>query len=122
MSIITIRSALEVELNAMSPALSTQWENDEYTPVVGTSYQRARLLLATPDDIEFGPVFRQPGVFEITLFYPLKEGPTAAATRAELIRSTFKRGISYINVPTSLLAMVPQDSAYTFLLSTNQFC
>ena len=97
MSILDVRKALEVELNSMSPALATSWENDEYTPIVGTAYQKVYLMTAQPDDFEFGPVYRQNGVFQITLLYPGKGGVLTANTRAKLIQDTFKRGNTYTN-------------------------
>lgn len=95
MSIINVRSALEVAVNSMSPAISTSWENSEFTPASGVPYQAVFLRLANPENIEFGPVHRQPGVLFVNLFYPAKTGTLAAATRAQLIQDTFKRGNTY---------------------------
>jgi hypothetical protein len=95
MSAVLIRSALEVALAAMSPALATAYENAPYAPVVGTPYQRVTMLLAQPANDEFGPVYREDGFLQVDLAYPLDTGPAAATTRAELIRSTFTRGASF---------------------------
>lgn len=95
MSIVSIRQALESAVDGITPALATAWENDEYTPVTGTPYQRVYLLPVDPENIEYGDVYRENGILQINLFYPLKAGTATAATRAELIRSTFKRGNSY---------------------------
>jgi hypothetical protein len=98
MSIINVRAALETKLNGMTPALPTVWENTPYTPVVGTPYQQAWLLPATPDNPTLGDGFyREQGIFQITLMYPLQAGSAAAAARAELIRTTFKRGTSMVS-------------------------
>jgi hypothetical protein len=95
MSIVAIRAALEVALAAMSPALATAYENAPYTPVAGTAYQQVWLLPATPANIEFSSVYRQDGLLQVDLKYPLNAGPAAAAARAELFRTTFIRGASF---------------------------
>ena len=95
MSIAAVRIALEVKLAAMTPALATAWENAPYFPIAGTPYQAAYLLPATPDNPTMGDTFyREQGIFQVSLFYPLQTGPAAAAARAELIRTAFKRGTS----------------------------
>lgn len=96
MSLVSIRAALETGLDGMTPALATAWENVDFTPTPGTPYQRAYLLPAEPDDIEMsGKKFLERGIFQISLFYSLDEGPAAASTRADLIRGTFYRGASF---------------------------
>lgn len=95
MSAVKIRAALEVALNAMSPALSTAWENAAFVPVPGTPYQQVNVLFASPDNIEFGRTHRESGFMQVKLMYPLQVGTSAAAARAELIRSTFYRGASF---------------------------
>lgn len=94
MSGVAIRSALEAALAAMSPALSTSWENHPFTPVVGTAYQRVHLLFAEPQNPEIGRFTQERGFLQVQLVYPLGTGPAAAATRAELIRDTFYRGLA----------------------------
>lgn len=95
MSVNAIRIALETGLNSITPALATAWENAKFTPTEGTPYQRVSLLFAEPDNIEYGSVFRQNGIMQVSLFYPLLTGTSTASTRAELLRSTFKRGNTY---------------------------
>lgn len=98
MSIDSVRTALETKLNGITPALSTAWENVPFTPVPGTAYQRAFLLPATPSNPTMGDGFyREQGIFQITLMYPLQAGTLTAATRAELIRTAFKRGTSMVS-------------------------
>lgn len=97
MSLIKIRAALETALDAMTPALSTAWENVDFIPVTDVAYQQAFLVPSEPDNLEVGPVFMQGGIFQINLRYPLKNGPAGAQARAELIRTTFKRGSSFSN-------------------------
>lgn len=95
MSIVSVRAALETRLNNMSPALATAWENAPYNPVAGTPYQAAYLLPASPDNSTMGDgYYMEQGIFQVSLFYPLQAGPKAAADRAELIRTQFKRGTS----------------------------
>ena len=95
MSLLAVRNALETALNGISPSLATAWENSPYTPVSGTPYQRVYLLAAEPDNPEMGRHTTERGFLQISLAYPLDDGPSAAMTRAELIRSTFYRGAAF---------------------------
>ncbi len=95
MSLGKVRIALETALNGMTPALMTSWENVPFTPATGTNYQQAFLLPSEPDNPEITGGYREQGIFQINLRYPLQTGAKAAQDRAELIRTTFKRGNSY---------------------------
>lgn len=95
MSLLAVRNALETALNGISPSLATAWENSPYTPVFGTPYQRVYLLAAEPDNPEMGRHVVERGFLQVSLAYPLDDGPGAAMTRAELIRSTFYRGAAF---------------------------
>ena len=98
MSIVSVRAALETKLNGITPALATEWENVPYTPVAGTAYQKTFLLTATPSNPTMGDGFyREQGIFQITLMYPIQTGSATIAARAELIRTAFKRGTSMIS-------------------------
>jgi hypothetical protein len=97
MSISAIRSTLESALDGMAPALATAWQNAPFTPVVGTPYQRASLLLAEPDNQEKGASFQEQGFLQVDLCYPQSVGANTAEARAELLRTTFKRGTSLAN-------------------------
>lgn len=90
-----IRKALEKRLAAMTPAVSTAYENATFTPVTGTPYQRANLLPNTPDNSTQGAgMYFERGLFQVTLCYPQGTGPAAAEARAQLVREWFKRGTS----------------------------
>lgn len=94
MSRLKIRNALETALAGISPALPTAWENTVYAPVIGTAYQRV-FLKSIPENLEYGSTYTERGYFQINLYYPQKTGPVNAETRAELVRTTFKRGNSF---------------------------
>jgi hypothetical protein len=107
--VVSIRAALETALAAMSPSLSTAYENVAFTPVAGTPYQRAETMFARPDNREISANFVEQGIFQVTLCYPTGTGPAAAAARAELIRSTFKRGNSFASGGvTTLITDTPE--------------
>lgn len=95
MSIVAIRATLESALDGMTPALATSWQNVPFIPVTGTPYQRATLLLAEPDNREFGASFQEQGFLQVDLCYPQSVGSNAVEARAELLRTTFKRGTSF---------------------------
>lgn len=93
MSAKAIRAALEAYLNTMTPALATAPENVNYTPTSGTPFQRINLLRANPENPTIGTThYRELGVFQVSLHYPMNAGPSPAETRAELVRTHFKRG------------------------------
>jgi hypothetical protein len=94
MSSVYARVALETAVAAMTPTLHPVFENVEYTPIVGTPYQKVNILFAEPANTEISASYQEQGLLQITLFYPANTGTAAAAARAELIRSTFWRGRS----------------------------
>jgi hypothetical protein len=103
MSIIKIRAALETALNNMSPSLQTAWENVKFEPTMGTPFQRCHLLMAEPDNSEYGPHYMEQGYIQIDLFYPLDNKSIDAMTRAELLRDTFYKGNTFINGGISVI-------------------
>lgn len=94
MSLVNVRAALEKRLATITPPIDTVPENTDYTPVTGTPHQRVYLLAAEPDNTEFGSMFQEHGIFQVTLAYPLQNGAGEATARAELIRAAFRRGTS----------------------------
>ena len=104
MSITFVRTALEAKLNAMTPTLATAWQNVGYTPVTGTPYQACFLMPATPSNPTVGDGFyREQGILQISLFYPLLTGAQAAEARAQLIRTAFKRGTTMTSGSVSVI-------------------
>lgn len=114
-----IRAALETHLSALTPAISTAWENTKFTPVNGTPYQMAFVKYATPDDRILGCARRyELGFMQVTLCYPIDKGAAAIETRANLLREHFKRGtvlshsgqfLQIINTPSK--AVLGSDGA-----------
>lgn len=93
MSTSSIQKAFETRLAAMSPDLSTAYENMAFTPANGTPYQKANLLPGAPDNSTIGQKhYIEVGVFQVTLMYPLGGGAKDARARAELTKTQFKRG------------------------------
>jgi hypothetical protein len=93
MSISSIRVALETHLNTISPAIQYAYENVPFTPTTGVPYALVYLLPATPANPTMGDgYYREQGIFQVTLMFPLQAGPKTAADRAEKIREAFKRG------------------------------
>ena len=82
-------------MNAMSPALSTAWENAAFLPVAGVPFQDARVLFAEPENTELGSRHRELGFMQLKLLYPLHAGTAAIAARADLVRAAFPRGSTF---------------------------
>jgi hypothetical protein len=113
MSIIAIRAALETALDALSPALDTAWENLAFEPTADVPYQRASLLFALPDDQEISGRHLEQGFLQVDLCYPPGEGSGAAAARAALLKSTFRKGVCLTaSGVTVLVAQTPQILTY----------
>lgn len=96
MSSADVRAALETALIDITPSLSTAWENIAFSPVNGTPYQRAVIMLATPGNDEMGRTFNERGIMQVSLHYPPNTGPKDAYARADLIRAAFYRGASFV--------------------------
>jgi len=95
MSLRQIKAALETRLKAMPGALATAWENVKFDPPADP-YQRADLLPATTENPTMGSaMYREIGVFQVTLFYPLDGGGGVVYAMAEAIRDWFPRGASF---------------------------
>ena len=103
MSQVLIRKALEKRLAAMTPALSTAFENATFQPAAGTPYQRVNLLPNTPDNaVQGAGMYFDRGLFQVTLCYPMGAGPNAAETRAQAVRDWFRRGTSLAEGPITV--------------------
>jgi len=95
MSRATIRALLEGKLKAMTPALSTAWEHVKFTPKTGVAYQLATLLYSDTQNPSVGNnMYREDGIFNVKLAYPVGKGSRNIEARAELIRSTFNRALT----------------------------
>lgn len=95
MSQANIKAALEIALGEIIPEIGTAYENDVYTPVVGTPYQEVYFLFSEPDNNEYGSTYREIGYMQLTLNYPLKVGTHDIDFRISLIRDKFVRGASF---------------------------
>lgn len=90
-----VRAALESRLAALTPSMPVAWENTAYAPSLSTAFQKPALLRAAPQNPALGSSFyREIGVFQVMLCYPLNGGSGAADDRAKLIRGWFPRGSS----------------------------
>lgn len=92
MSVSEIRTTLENELSNIRPELPTAWENVKFTPVSGVPFQKVNFLFSNPDQTTIRQDYSQSGYMQVTLFYPLQQGPGEAMERAEMIRNTFRAG------------------------------
>ena len=119
MSQLSIKNAFETAIAAMTPTLDTAYANADHTPVTGTPFQKVFFLPATPDNTEQGVTnYREQGLVQVALCYPLNEGELSALTRAELLKTTFKRGttlvkdgitINVIDTPTIMAGFKDSD-------------
>lgn len=98
---MSIRIALENQLNTISPLLGTIYENDPtsgYIPISGVPYQSVNMLYAGIEDLAITNDFKkEQGIMQVTLMYPLGKGTKAVEERAKLIRSTFTNGLTLMH-------------------------
>lgn len=103
-----MRQLLETRLNTMNPSLPTAWQNIPFTPVIGTPYQRVAILPVAPDNSVMGQHFYfEQVIFQVVLCYPENAGSSAAMTRAEAIRTWFKRGTTMVGAFTVIVKDTP---------------
>lgn len=81
------------------------WENVEFAPVSGIPYQTGTLVRAKPDNPEMGASFRDRGFFQVDCVFPSQRGTSTAEARAELIRTTFKRGTTLSSGSVTLMVL-----------------
>jgi hypothetical protein len=97
MSINNIRAALELAVAAIMPSITTVFENTPFNPSADTNYQRVAIVFAAPNNQEYGRNYQEQGILNIGLYYNKHVGANESDLRAELIRSVFYRGASFIN-------------------------
>jgi len=106
MSLVKIRSAFEVAVNAITPTIPTAYENINYTPSNGVDYQELYLLPAINEDISIeSSDFVSKGIFQITLKYKTGRGSYDIATRADLYVKSFKTGRKLIKDDVTVIVM-----------------
>ena len=95
MSQVAIRAALETQLNTLTPAIETAYEDTAFVPPAPTvAWQQVRVLFATPDNPEAGAGYRELGYMQVDLKYPLQVGTAAVTARAALVRALFPKNLS----------------------------
>lgn len=76
----------------------TASQNTSYQVVQGVPYQLLFVTTFKPEEpTQGGGYYREHGVFQVTLVYPVGIGVGAIMARAELIRSSFKKGTALVN-------------------------
>jgi hypothetical protein len=75
----------------------TAYQNASFQSALGLPYQLIHMTTFKPDEpTQGGGYYREHGVFQVTLVYPVGIGVGAITARAELIRSFFKKGMSFV--------------------------
>ena len=100
MTLLALRQVFENALTAVDSSFPTAWENALFVPVNGIAYQQVDLLLANPQNPTISNpaannFFRENGIFQVTLMYPLNVGPKDAYTKAQALRAAFPYGKSF---------------------------
>ncbi len=90
----------------------TAWDNVGFKPVPGVPYQKVNLVFAEPDNVTMGAgYYREHGFMQVSLYYPILAGVIPIRTKAEAIRTAFKRGNSFekdgvtVKIPRTAMVM-----------------
>lgn len=106
MEILNIKKALETRLEQITPYVSTGYEGVEFDPPVNAMYQRCQLIFNTPDDPTLPVGFSREKVQMQVFVMDLKgKGTGGAIARAELIRSTFAKGLALVEGGTRIYVL-----------------
>ena len=120
-----IRQALVDRLWAASPGAavpvtSVSWENEAFTPTVGTRWYRATFLPGMSEAAAIGTASanRHIGLFQIDVIEPKDSGDMTGQTEAERIIACYKRGtvIAYnsVNVRCERAYRLPANQEESF--------
>lgn len=91
----------------------TAYQNASYQVVSGVPYQLINMTTFKPDEpTQGGGYYREHGVFQVTLVYPVGTGIGSIMTRAELIRSYFKKGLTLSNSGVTTVIDVTPEFGY----------
>lgn len=92
----------------------TAYQNASYQVVSGVPYQLVHMTTFKPDEPTQGSgYYREHGVFQVTLVYPVGVGVGAITARAELIRSFFKKGTMLID--SGVKVTIPETPEFGYL-------
>lgn len=107
-----IRKALEQRLAAMPAVPAIAYENVNFNSVEGTPFITVNFMFSAPDDVGFrDSPFIQNGYLQLTLFYPVNQGPGAAESKAEDFRKWFARSFSFaVDGATVVINRTPEIS------------
>ena len=118
---LDISAALDSKLAEFAAANSVQvaYENNEYTPTVGTLYLRPTLLPADtlPIGIGFASALDHLGIYQVDVIAPIDNGKGVALAMADLVATAYPRGdLTYNGVKVRIKSISrstgTRDSAY----------
>jgi hypothetical protein len=92
----------------------TAYQNAVFQSATGVPYQLIHMTTFKPDEpTQGGGYYREHGVFQVTLVYPVGVGIGAITARAELIRSFFKKGTTLVN--GGITTVIPDTPEFGYL-------
>lgn len=107
-----ITAALESRLASLTPKLDTAWENVKFTTPTD-AYQIVNFLPADVENPTFGNgMYRERGIMQVTLSYPVNGGAGAARARAEAIRDWFPRASTFASSGVTVIIDRTPSIAY----------
>lgn len=93
----SLRLALEGHLKELTPEWPTAWENVRFDreAVDGQSWQKSDIMIAETRAVGVGPNSAEEwkGIYQVTLFTPVGDGPGPAEARARLLRGDLAVGV-----------------------------
>ena len=97
MALDSIKIALETALKTAFPTTKIAWENVSTNPPTdGSLYFYVNLLPASTQNPTLGDGFyREAGIMQVTICAPIDKGSGKLYTKAEEIRTVFKKGYTF---------------------------
>lgn len=93
-----LQAGLNDRLNDELGSMAIAWENDGYSPTLGTPFLRATLLPGESRAVTLGenPYVERVGIFQVDCIYPIEDGFGDAKTKAAAIVAAFPANSAFI--------------------------
>lgn len=122
MAIIEIKKAAERHLNSLTPTVPIAWEGVSFTPPTGL-YERVQFTIQPPEDPVLGKGFhRERMTMQVFCLGATNKGTAEVLTRAELIRSHFKKGTVLVEGNVKIHVLTTPQVAGTSTVSDKVIC